>query len=284
VLFDELDQPTAAAIERLLAARGLEVSARPPRMLAMWGRRARAAVIGGAAVAAAGLGMTAAIGPQGLPLLAIGVVVAGAAVASAKRQAAKLAGLFRLRDPGAAAPTAERLLGSARHTSNQLGAPEVRSLFVEVSRELYRLTRRAEELTVKAPAGSSEEALARRILAAAPSLGERLESIARRLEVLDAALARDSESDILRALGALERRLAAAAEPDRPALEETRRELEAACDRRRSVEEERERLSAALCRMLATVRDLYRRARGLRTAAEQEAEAIAVALEELERG
>ena len=55
--------------------------------------------------------------------------------------------------------------------SAELAAPEVRALFVEASRELYRLTRRAAQLAQLRPAGSSEGALAQRVLDAGAGRG-----------------------------------------------------------------------------------------------------------------
>ena len=154
-------------------------------------------------------------------------------------------------------------------------------MFGEVARELYRLTRRAEEMAQSHTAGSSEEAFARRLLALAPGLGDRLAGVARRLETLDAALDADSEGDAARALAALDRREAGAEVGDRARFADARRELEAALDRRLAAEAERERLAASLCRLLATVRDLYRRAATLTLAEEHEVAAIETALRAL---
>jgi serine/threonine protein kinase len=282
LLFDELDETSAREIERVLAARGLRVAAARAQPLQPWDPRRRLVLAGGGAFVTAGLIGAGAGGRLALVVAGVGLMVA--VVIGASRRVKKLHSLFRLRDRGTAAPTAERLLGAARQSSEHLGAPEVRGLFVEVSRELYRLARRAEELARHAPSGSSEEALARRMLAAAPSLGQRLTEIAQRLEALDAALSVESESETLRALATVERSLPAAPPDRRVELEQIRRDLEATCEHRRVAENEREQLAAALCRMLATVREVYRRARSLRTVEEHEAEAIAVALAELERG
>jgi hypothetical protein len=107
----------------------------------------------------------------------------------------------------------------------------------------------------------------------------RLESVARRLESLDAVLERDSDGDTMRALAALDRRRGV--DPGEE-VASARRELEATLERRQRAEAERERLAAALCRALATLRDSYRRARTLVTLEEREAAAVTAALAELE--
>ena len=143
---------------------------------------------------------------------------------------------------------------------------------------LYRLTRRAEELARPDAPRSSEEALARRLVDAAPAINARLESSARRLAALDAALDGESEGDTARALAALARRAAAAEPEERPALDDARRTLEAALERRQTAETEREQLAAALCRTLAGLRDTWRRAAASTTSSERELAEIEAAL------
>ena len=127
---------------------------------------------------------------------------------------AKLAGLlpqFRVRAPVlAGGPVANGLLADGTRASGEIAAPEARALFAEANLALYRLTRRAEELARPDASRSSEEALARRLVDAAPAINARLESSARRLAALDAALDGESEGDTARALAALARRVAAA--------------------------------------------------------------------------
>jgi hypothetical protein len=280
VLFTQLDRAAAKEIRTALEARGFKVRTTRRRVLDLWRHPPARAALGGSllfttfagTISAAtdglfsafflsGLGMTAAVGVYWT------VKLAG------------LRGLFHLRPTGAPAPGADRLLAPARATSLGLQAPEVRALFVEVSRELYRLTRRAEELARQQPAGSTEETLCRGLIGAAPAMSTRLEAVARRLETLDAALERDSDGETMRALATLERRLGGGQDP---ALEGTRRELEAALERRQRAETERERLAASLCRALATLRDGYRRARTLTSVSEREAAAVTAALAQLD--
>jgi len=189
--------------------------------------------------------------------------------------------LFTLPDDGDPGPIAAGLLDAAHATGDQLGSPDVRALFGDVARELYRLTRRAEELAQSHPPGSPEEALARRLIGLAPPLGQRLAAVAARLEALDSALGAGSEGDTARALAALDRRAAGADTRDRASLAEARHELEAALERRLAAEGERERLAAALCRLLAAVRDLYRRAAAFPLPEEPEVAALETTLREL---
>jgi hypothetical protein len=189
---------------------------------------------------------------------------------------------FRLRAAvRAGGPAATHLLAQGARISDEITSPEARRLFVEAHLALYRLTRRAEELARPDAPRSAEEALARRLLDAAPAINGRLESTARRLAALDAALDGDSEGDTARALAALARRAASAAAGEQPALDDARRTLEAALERRQATESEREQLAAALCRTLAGLRDLWRRAAALTTPSERELAEIDAALAEL---
>jgi Protein kinase domain len=197
----------------------------------------------------------------------------------------KLFGLlprFRLRAPVlAGGPIASQLLADGSRAGAEIAAPEARALFAQANLALYRLVRRAEDLARPDAPPSSEGALARRLVEAAPALNARLESSARQLAALDAALDHDSEGYTARALAALARR-AASADPDqRAALEDARRSLEAALERRRGTEAEREQLAAALCRALAGLRDIWRRAAASTTPSERELAAIEAALSEL---
>ncbi len=212
-----------------------------------------------------------------MPVIALGVPMAF--------WSAKLFGLlpqFRLRAPVlAGGPAASRLLAEGTRVSAEIAAPEARALFAEAHRALYRLTRRAEELARPDAPRSSEEALARRLLDAAPAINARLETSARRLAALDAALDGDSEGETVRALAALARRATTISADERPALDDARRTLEATLERRQTAESEREQLAAALCRTLASLRDIWRRAAALTTASERELAAIEAALGEL---
>ena len=280
VLFSQLDEQTAREIEKALKARGFAAVATKRRVVEFWRHPAARAALGGSIVLTVIGGVLSAATEwnfNAMFLAGVGMTVGVVVYWGMKLSSVR--GLFQLRPVGVPAPGADRLLCGARETIGGLEAPEVRALLVEVSRELYRLTRRAEELTRLRPAGSSEEALARRLLEAAPAVSARMESIARRLESLDAALERDSDGDTMRALASLDRRLAAGRSAE---LEAARRELEATLERRQRAEAERERLAASLCRALATLRDSYRRARTLVTLEEREAAAVTAALAELE--
>jgi hypothetical protein len=279
VLFSHLDESSARQVEAALQARGLKAVATRRRVVDLFRHRpARAGLVASVAVTSM-TGAMALTAPGMAPVVAVGAGVTAVVALYWTVKLRGLRGLFQLRGRGLPAPDAERLLGAAQEAGSALSAAEVRALFVEVSRELYRLTRRAEELTRKHPHGSSEEALARRLLEAAPSVSDRMQALARRLQTLDAALERESDGDTMRALAVLERRLSIAPTPE---LESARRELEATLERRHALEAERERLAATLCGALATLRDSYRRARTLVTLEEREATAVARALEQLE--
>jgi hypothetical protein len=212
-----------------------------------------------------------------LPVVVVAIPIAAAA--------GKLWGLlpqFRLRAPvGVGGPVASRLLEEGARVSADLAAPDARALFIEAHRALYRLTRRAEELAGPEAPRSSEGALARRLLDAAPPINARIEASARRLAALDAALDGESEGETVRALAALARRAPTVSADERPALEDARRTLEATLERRQTAETEREQIAAALCRTLASLRDTWRRAAVLTTPSETELAEIESALREL---
>jgi hypothetical protein len=198
---------------------------------------------------------------------------------------AKVFGLlpqFRVRAPVlAGGPVASRLLAEGTRVSSEIAAPEARALFAEANLALYRLTRRAEELSQPDVPQSSEEALARRLVDGAPAINARLESSALRLAALDAALDGVSEGETARALAALARRAATAHDDELPALDDARRTFEATLERRQTAEAEREQLAAALCRTLAGLRDIWRRAAALTTPSERELAEIEAALRDL---
>ena len=77
-------------------------------------------------------------------------------------------------------------------------------------------------------------------------------------------------------------RAAAAPDADRAALAATRRDLEAALDRRHATEQERGRLSAKLCQLLGHLRLVYRQALTMETPVELEALALEAASAELD--
>jgi hypothetical protein len=290
VAFSDLDEPAARAIAARLVGGKLVAVAEQRLPLGAWTRRQakRGLVFGGLASLASVLawrigGVPVAEHPLViLTALAIGGTVVVASVIHGVHELRSRTSRFHLRARAAPAPAADRLLAATSQTSARLAAPEVRALFADVARELYRLARRAEELAGRQQAGSPEAARAGRLLVAAPALGERLTAIAQRLERLDAALDADSEGDAARALAALDRREPAVDAGERGALAEARRELEATLERRLAAEAERERLAATLCRALATVRDVYGRAARATTVDEQEAAALEAAFRELE--
>ena len=288
LMFADLDEPTARAIEARLANAGTKTVTE--HRTALSGKTLMHALPGilfGGLMAIIPAIMAISHGAAVKLPVVFGALVMGGAISIGgiiwgRIERRKQLPLFLLRQDRIAAPTADRLLTAAHGTSTELAAPEVRALFVEASRELYRLTRRAAQLAELRPQGSSEHALAQRVLQAAPGLGDRLAALARRLQTLDAALEGDDEADTARALAALERRLAAAGPAERPALEAARADLEAALDRRSTADTERERLASDLCRTLALVRDLCRRAGAITTADERERAAIEEAMRELE--
>jgi hypothetical protein len=189
---------------------------------------------------------------------------------------------FRLRAAvSAGGPTATRLLADGARATAEITSPEARRLFTEAHLALYRLTRRAEELAQTDTPRSTEGALARRLVDAAPAINARLEGSARRLAALDAALDAGSEGETARALAALARRATAVSSEEQPALEDARRTLEATLERRQATESEREQLAAALCRTLAGLRDVWRRAAALTTSSERELAEVEAALAEL---
>ncbi len=189
-------------------------------------------------------------------------------------------GVLRLRESAVAMPEADRLLVEAKTAAASVRAPDVQALLTDVAVELYRLTQRAAKLAQGSPSSPEVDTL-RRTADAGPAVLERLRSMAMRLDDLDAALAGQSEGELMQTMARLER-AAAAPDADRAALAATRRDLETALDRRHAAEQERARLSAKLCQLLGHLRLVYRQALTMETPAELEARALEAASAELD--
>ncbi|HXJ23182.1 MAG TPA: serine/threonine-protein kinase [Polyangia bacterium] len=172
--------------------------------------------------------------------------------------------IFQLRDQLAPVWVADGLLSDAALAATRIRAPEVRALFVEVSTEIYRLSRRAAQLAKRAEAGP----ILRTLDATKALLGRAFE-IATKLDALDAALGGTTEGELMAAVSRLER----AGASDTTAA--ARRELESLLDQRDTAERQRAQIAASLCALLARLR------LAARTATDQEAEgdAEAAALE-----
>jgi hypothetical protein len=258
VLFSDLDEASARALASLCQAHGLDVDVFEGTAMRLFTPSDRAQQP--RAVAALALLVGVSIGGtvhNVIPGLAAGAAIFAlfAALKSMRRRLRDQRGLFQLRDEIAVSPVADGLLAGALEAAREVRAPEVRALFRDVACEIYRLSRRAEQL--RAP--SSEGDLVARTLAAAPALCERLRQLAARLDALDDELAGTSEGELMQAIARLER-AAAAPGADRAALAAARRDLEATLERRAAAEQQRARLAAALCGILGRLRQAYRRA------------------------
>ena len=294
VLFNGLDAETARSLESLFRRDGLEVSAVDGTSIggamraALRGvNRRRAVALAAPLLAFVGLGATGShvlraglVGGMCVMLL-VGITVGVGRWLARRRKSGESRGVFSLREEIASGPKAEALLAGVAGTVGAVRAPEVRALLADVATELYRLTRRAEQLARGAAAPSSELDLLRRTIDGAPALLELLRRMAARLDDLDAALDGQSEGELMQALARLER---ASGMPgaDRTALAATRRDLEATLERRHAVEQERARVSAKLCQLLGRLRLVYRQAAAIQTSADQEARAIEAAAAELD--
>jgi chromosome segregation ATPase len=193
-------------------------------------------------------------------------------------------GLFRLKDDLAPVPIADYLLSGATKSASQIQAPEARAIFVDLSTEIYRLTRRAAELDRRAAETglqSTERELVSRALLAAPALVERLRRLAKRLDGLDAALNGTTDGELMASIARLER-AAAAPGAEQSAIEDVRSDLEATLERREATELERARLSAKLCELLGRLRTVYQRVRSLRGPEDEEATTMEQAAGELD--
>jgi len=287
VLLASLDESSARAVTALCRAGGLDARALegtedaldPPKIVPnMWIKMLPfALMVGGMAMMGAhsallGAGIAAAFG---------GFFYYLGSLKPRWQGLRKARGLLELRDSIEAQPAAEALLSDAADAARRVRAPEVRALFSDVAVELYRLTRRAEQLRARSLSTSSELALLERAVAGGPALTARLAAMAARLDALDDALATGSEGELMTSLARLER-AAAAPEADRAALATTRRDVEASLERRAAAEQERARLSATLCRLLADLRQVYRRALTLETFGETTSRAVEAASAELD--
>jgi hypothetical protein len=276
VLFADLDEASARTLEAAFVAGGLDVVAsrrlsgrqilRRPRPELIPTFAMAGMVVVDAAVRMHGTAMWVVFGAGALMATGVAAVPMGAA-----RTLRKSRPRFRLADRGASIPESDALLAAAVDAARRLAAPEVRALFAQTAAALYRLARRAE---------GEDAPGARRLLDAAAPLVPRIAALADRLDALDRALGDGTDGELARALAQLERRLAVAPPADRPALEATRSDLEAALDRRAAAEDERARLATWLCALLSGLEDFARR--GLALDDRIEAEALEAATRELE--
>jgi hypothetical protein len=286
VLFDQLDEKTAKSLAHLFRQHDLDAEAVKGSHAGWSGTTpqpgtGKRVFIGFAATSVAI--WQASIHQWPFVLLLSGAVGFGLVTSfvSRRNRLRGAAGLLRLRERPAPMPLAGKLLEDGASAMAKVRAPDVRALLGDVATELYRITLRAEQLGAKSSGASSEADLLRRTAAAAPALIERLRRMATRLDDLDAALDGQSEGELMQTMARLER-AAAAPGADRAALGATRRDLEAALERRHATEQERARLSARLCHLLGELRLVYRRAVTMKTPAEQEARAIEAASAELD--
>jgi serine/threonine protein kinase len=289
VLFDRLDETTARSLEALFRQHGLDVDAVKGDQIAWSGGPARPVPVARIAIMSAFLGiMCWTTWGHGLGLgLGLGfwsgfmAILVGPMILRERRRLRRAEGQLRLRERLAPMPVASKLLEDGAAAMARVRAPDVRALLGDVATELYRITRRAEELGSKSAGPSSEADLLRRTADAAPALIERLRRMAVRLDDLDTALDGQTEGELMQTMARLER---AAAGPgaDRATLAATRRDLETALERRHATEQERARLSARLCHLLGELRLVYRRAVSMKTPAEQEARALETASAELD--
>jgi len=289
VLFDRLDEPTARSLEALFRQHGLEAEALKGEGIDWTGASARPVpvervVLVAAFVAVASVSSWTTFGSALLGFCFGGGLLAMFAVpwwVRERRRLRRAEGHLRLRDQLEPMPVASRLLEDGAAAMARVRAPDVRALLGDVATELYRITRRAEELGTRAAGPSSEADLLRRTADAAPALVERLRRMAARLDDLDTALDGQTEGELMQTMARLER-AAAAPGADRIALAATRRDLETALERRHATEQERARLSARLCHLLGELRVVYRRAVTMKTPAEHEAHALEAASAELD--
>jgi hypothetical protein len=199
---------------------------------------------------------------------------------SRRRLLRETKGLFELRDEIAVVPAADGMLARALEAAREVRAPEVRALFSDVACELYRLSRRAQQMGARAEVPSGEGDLVARTLAAAPAVCGRLRQVAARLDALDDQLAGTNEGELMQAI-ARQERAATAPSADRVALAAARRDLEETLERRAAAEQQRARLAAALCGILGRLRQVYRRASVL-AVEEPETRALEAASAELD--
>jgi serine/threonine protein kinase len=278
VLFSDLDRATAHELERLFRSRGVDVEARTgsgghgrdAALTAGW-LASTVGGVGGAFYTALEFGGVLAW------MVAVGaltVATGGAALLVGRRRHQTRRGAFALLDKTVAVPLADQMLADLAATLQRLRAPEARALLVDLISVLYCLTQRA--------AGGPPSELGQSIADLAGSVARRTAATAERLDALDAELDRASDAGIVQELGRLERRLGHASDAEREALAATRRELEAALDRRHQLEREHERLSSALCILLGRLRDAARHAESHLALVEEEALALEAAAVELD--
>jgi hypothetical protein len=278
VLFRDLDQSTALALEQLFKGRGLDVKAwRRERfsLVNRWGTSVKVQAF--LVTAAAGIMSTAFAGLGTAALLVGGGWVAGLGIwaGSEYRRLRTTSGTFTLTGKSVAVPSADALLAKASASLAAVRSPEARGLLGEAVAALYRLSLRLGQ--VHADAGSAaipgaDHALAAKVVADAPALLDRVAALGQRLGVADEALDAGSEAELMQELARIERRVARMGktsgagaidiETER-ALAQSRHQIEAALERRHQLEVERDELTTALCDLLGQLREASREVENL---------------------
>jgi hypothetical protein len=256
VLFSDLDEATAQALEAIFRAEKLEV-----RLVRHDGSNALEAsprwAIGSSVGAVAGTLIVGGIfwgavpAVVGATLAAVGLVIAQVA---RDHRRVKGQGLFRLRGHPAPVPAAEGLLAALATDLAEVRGSEGRQWLGEVGSTLYRLTR-----LVAAGKNRAGSLLSDRLAAALPSATRSLATLVRRVDAIDQELGKGSEAELLHQLGRLERKLTSAEPGDRVPLIGSRRELETAIDRRHCLEQERDRHTSTLGLLLGHLRETCHR-------------------------
>jgi len=253
LLFADLDEKNARALERLFGDEGLDARActrQPLPTPIRWGPSLGLVVMQGTIIHFA-----CSVG-YALPLAVFGLggVAVGGAELWMRKKWRKGGARFRLRPEGALLPRARSFLDQALRDARTLRTAQVRDLLSDVTVELFRLAARAERATGEGPASPDGDPAAERLMAAAPALLQRLVQWGRRLDDLGAALDAAPVGQAARLLAGLSRDPSSSGGEDDADLRRERQRLLEDEQRRARAEDERAMLIAELCRVLGELR------------------------------
>jgi hypothetical protein len=255
VLFSDLDEATAQALEAIFGAEKLEVrlvrhdDSKALEATPRWAIGSSVGTVAGALIIG-GMFWGAVPALVGATIAAVGLVVAQVA---RDHRRVRGQGLFRLRGHPAPVPAGEGLLAALAADLAEVRGSEGRQWLGDVGATLYRLTRLA------AGHNRASSLLSDRLAVALPAATRSLATLVRRVDAIDQELGKGSEAELLHQLGRLERKLTSADPGVRAALVSSRRELETAIDRRHRLEQERDRHTSTLGLLLGHLRETCHR-------------------------
>ncbi len=271
-LFDHLDEETAEALREQATKLGLDVRVIRPNLARAWARAGLFSVL----LTVASVGMLAEFGAAAMLAVALGIGVLLSVVMLSKASSAaaerRIRPLYHLRQQVAALPASDPLVARLAALLNETSAgptpADVRVQLGELALLVQRLVDRRAALT-----GLHEARELELLTAPIEPLLTEIEARVRELARCDRELADLDEATLVRALSAIEARIA---DPGKRELE--RRRLLEALDRLRSLEDRRTKTFHGLLEASALLRRAAALGLGVHDPAAEQARHVQLAL------